>query len=103
MSKIRLWVRKFLFNLIKEDIQLMIDGDKPPQPIKLEWTKPLIDFPKATKVISWQAHPSLPDRLLVVYERPDGRRMKETVKPQQEGDSWRPMDEYLLSLPQARL
>lgn len=101
IRKLREWARRLIFNLIKEDIQALLDQSKAPE--KLEWTKPLIDFPKATKVISWQAHPSLPDRLLVVYERPDGRRMKETVKPQQEGDSWRPMDEYLLSLPQARL
>ncbi len=101
IGKLRNWFRRLLFNLIREEIELLIMERLAPAPkVKEGWTT-LVDIPKSNKVLSWRPHPSLPNQLLVVYERPDGRKMKECVPHIDLKDQT--MEEYLLSVPHARL
>ena len=102
-NKLKNWIRRLLFNLIREEIDLLITERMAPAPKELGWDiKIPLEAPRSEEIISWQAHPSLSDKLLVVYRRPDGRKMKECVPLKPPEDSRR-MEEYLLSLPHAKL
>jgi hypothetical protein len=103
MKKLKNWLKGFILNLIRDDIERIIsDRLAPPSKVeKLEWVS-VMALPKAQRVISWRAHPTLKNKLLVVYERPDGKKMQECVPPRPDNDE-RSMDEYLLSLPHANI
>lgn len=100
MNIIKAWIRRLIFNLIREEIELLILNTKAP---KLQWeVAPKLEKPKSEGVISWAPHPSLPGKLLVVYSHPTGR-MRECVEKPKEDLAPEAMTEYLLSLPEAHL
>ncbi len=102
-KEFRDWLRRLLFNLIREEIDLLITERLAPAPKELGWdVKIPLEAPKSEEIVRWQPHPSLPGLLLVHYRRPDGRIMKEAV-PVQKPEDGRPINEYLLSVPHAKL
>ncbi len=102
ICKFKNWIRRLLFDLLKEDIQALIDQSKP-EIKKSEWevlTEPLIiDRPRASSVV-WQDHKGRPGHLLVKYATgPRGQHKKVCIKaPEQFPEN---MTEWLLARPEA--
>lgn len=98
ITKFKSWIRRLLFNLLREDIEALIN-----KPKELEWVAPLIEKPKSDKVISYIPHKSLPGKLLVTYEHPYGKMVECVGAPSEEDLRGKSMEEYLLALPHAHL